>query len=705
VGPKRLIDQCSSLESSRLAAGRRRRLQLIVLVILTLTSIIGSASEPLRVPHMDHPPAIDGRLEPGEWTGALKVSGFWRYNPDEGPPRYPTTAWIGLTDGALFIAFEASKPQGEVKRDFNLRDEIKNDELSIVLDPYRTGRYGYYFGSDANGSQDDGLMTGNDFDLSWDGIWESAGGLSSIGFVVEMRIPLSTIRYRGSGEQVWRVQLTRWDPVHGDWETWPPSHRSGGPWLLQAADVVLDVPAGQSERAVIPHLVSTQVKNSGQAAASSLDAGADLLVGLGPSLTARATINPDFSQVEVDQPQQDRNQRFPLYYPEKRPFFTAGLEVWDTPIAAFYSRRIVNPDWGLKLNGRHGPTAFFLVAARDVVDPEQPGSVDATDLAFKVNRELGKGSHVGATVVAQNRADGSNVAAGLDAVLQPLPTLRLTLQGLASRDRVGETNRNGGAYDLAANYDDGVARGTLRIFGTSAAFADRLAFIQRTDYRGVEGAAGHSWWIRGKSLAAVDLDASVLYGTDFGGHLTDREMKAGVGLRYRHSASVSLDLARRVEVVRGVRHSLGVAELSGEIPSTRRFAATFHLTTGDGVNYDLNVGGTTVDLGVGGRLNASRNLLFDFSVERYRFRGPVGSNLEATALWIRSYWFFSTRTAVRLLLQRYAASTIRYGELLFIYVARPGTAIYIGASSDRLPSSGQLDRRLFAKMSYRFDLQ
>ncbi|MCG6963829.1 MAG: DUF5916 domain-containing protein, partial [Acidobacteria bacterium] len=521
----------------------------------------------------------------------------------------------------------------DVRRDFNLRDEIKNDEVSVILDPYRTGRYGYYFGSDANGAQDDGLMTGNDFDLSWDGIWESAGALTPTGFVVEMRIPLSTIRYRGSGEQVWRLQLTRWDPVHGDWDTWPPSYRSAGPWLLQAADVLLDVPAGRPERAVVPHAVGTQMKSRGQTSGASFDVGADLLLGLGPSLTARATVNPDFSQVEVDQPQQDRNQRFPLYYPEKRPFFTAGAEVWDTPIAAFYSRRIVNPDWGLKLDGRQGRTAVFLVAARDVTDPEQPGSVDATDLALKVNRELGRGSHVGATVVAQDRADGTNIAAGLDAVLQPLPTLSVTLQGLASRDRDQGMTHNGGAFDLGVNYDNGISRAALRLFGTSAAFSDRLAFIQRTDYRGLEGGAGHSWWVRGAKLAAVDLDVSVLYGTDFSNRLTDRELKAGLGFRYRQSASVSLDLAQRVEVVRGLRHDLGVVELSLQIPSSRRFMATFQVTAGDGVNYDLNVDGTAVDVSVGGRLNASRHLLFDFSVQRYRFRGPAGSDLDATALW------------------------------------------------------------------------
>lgn len=685
-----------------LAAPGVRRCLLFTPLIVALATSVGLAGEPLRVPLLDQPPKIDGRLEPGEWVTALRVTGFGRYDPDEGPVRYPTVAWIGLTESALCLAFEARKPPSEVRHDLNLRDEIKNDEVSLILDPYRTGRYGYYFGSDANGAQDDGLMTGNDFDLSWDGIWESAGATSPTGFVVEMRIPLSTIRYRGSGEQVWHLQLTRWDPVHGDWDTWPPSYRSAGPWLMQAADVLLNVPAGRPERAIVPHAVGTQVKNRGQTADASLDFGADLLVGLGPSLTARATINPDFSQVEVDQPQQDRNQRFPLYYPEKRPFFTAGAEVWDTPIAAFYSRRIVNPDWGLKLDGRSGPTAFFLVAARDVADPGQPGSVDATDLAFKFNRELGTGSHVGATVVAQDRSAGSNIAAGLDAVLQPLPTLRLTLQGLASRDRDEGTSRNGGAFDLAADYDNGVSRAALRLFGTSAAFSDRLAFIQRTDYRGLQGGAGHSWWVRGAKLAAVDLDVSVLYGTDFSNRLTDREVDVSIGLRYRQSASLTLDIEQHVEVVRGIRHDLGVVELSGQIPSSRRFMATFEITAGDGVNYDLNVDGTIVDIKAGGRVNASRHLLFDVSVERYRFRGPAGSGLDATALWMRSYWFFSTQTAVRLLLQRYAASTIHYGELLFIYVAKPDTAVYVGASTDRLPSVGQLDRRIFAKVSYRF---
>jgi Domain of unknown function (DUF5916) len=676
---------------------------VVAALLLALPCGIARAAEPLRIPLLAKAPVVDGRLAPGEWDGALRVSGFARHDPDEGPARYPTTAWIGLAKDALFVAFDASKPPADVRRDLNLRDEIKDDELAVIVDPYRTGRYAFFFGSDANGAQDDSLMIGSSFDLSWDGIWDSAGGLTPGGFVVEMRIPLKTIRYRGSGEQVWRLQLTRWDPVHGDWETWPPSHRAAGPTMLQAADVVLDVPPAQPERAVVPHVVGDRLETRGEPTDNTAEVGLDALLGLGPSLTARATLNPDFSQVEVDQPQQDRNQRFPLFYPEKRPFFTAGSEIWDSPIPAFYSRRIVNPDWGLKLDGRSGETALVLVAARDAADPAQPGSVDATDMALKVNQELGRGSHVGATVLAQDRRGASNLVGGLDAVLQPSSTVQVILQGLGSRDRDAGATLDGGAYNLSAAYDDGTYRANLGVFGTSPEFVDRLGFIERTDYRGLDGGVGRTWWVRGEHLVAVEADASGLYGTDFHDHLTDREIAGSFGLVYRQGASGTFTVARRVEAVSGVRHDLTVAELDGQVPSTRRLTATFSLSGGDGVNYQRNLDGTFADLKVGGRYNASRHLLFDFSLERYRFRGSPDGDLDATAVWLRSYWFFSNVSALRLLLQRYAASTIRYGELLYMLVIRPGTAAYVGVATDRLPSSGELDRRFFAKLSYRLD--
>ena len=292
-----------------------------------------------------------------------------------------------MEDGAnLYVGFEASDPDPSAIRGY-LRDRdsaYSDDFVGIIIDTYNDGRRAFEFLANPLGVQMD--LTNNEAstggnmgkeDDSWDAIWGSAGRINGEGYVVEMKIPLTQLRFPAvEGLKTWGFDLTRNYPRGSSYRfTNNPLVRGNNCYLCQIGEFsgLTDAEPGR-DLEIVPTLTASKSDSTEEPGIDPLisdgtqtEAGLSVRWGISPDLTANLAINPDFSQVEADAAQLDVNNRFALFFPEKRPFFLEGADYFSTPLRAVFTRTIASPDVGAKLTGKRGDHTFGVLAAEDAV--------------------------------------------------------------------------------------------------------------------------------------------------------------------------------------------------------------------------------------------------------------------------------------------------------------------------------------------------
>jgi hypothetical protein len=246
--------------------------------------------------------------------------------------------------------------------------------------------------------------------------FDSKGRLTDFGYVVEVRIPFKTLRYPGGrAPETWGLQIRRIVQRTQYKDTWTDARRAGESFLAQSGAV-----AGlhDMERGIVtetqPVLVVSENGSRASAGAPFVRDRPDLKPGLNfrfstTSLTVDTTVNPDFSQIEADAAQVTVNQRFALYYPEKRPFFLEGIDMFATPNQLVYTRQIVDPIAGAKLTGKLGS---WNVAYLGMKEREESGG--ALFNIARIRRDVGSGSTFGATLTDRSAEGESNRVVELD---------------------------------------------------------------------------------------------------------------------------------------------------------------------------------------------------------------------------------------------------------------------------------------------------
>jgi hypothetical protein len=348
---------------------------------------------PMLATHVTRPPVIDGRLDDDAWAGAPLPTGAWRsYNPLYGDQiEQQTTVWAAYDRQALYFAFRCDDPDPSgIKTSITKRDNIWADDwVGLSLDALGSGQSSYHLMVNPSGIQLDMINTisGNE-DTSPDWIWESAGHVTDRGYVVEIKLPLQSIRF-ASGENV-RMGILFWRRVSrsGVSVSWPALQP--GKWVFEthAGLVFKDLDAVPT-REVIPSATYSRNQDRSTPSAWKTDATGDLGIsgkwGVTSTMTLDATVNPDFSQVESDAFQVEVNQRYPVFFSEKRPFFMEGAGLFNlagngqgdaSMLYGVHTRNIVDPIVGAKFTGTAGPVTFGTLTALD----QGPGHTeDETD--------------------------------------------------------------------------------------------------------------------------------------------------------------------------------------------------------------------------------------------------------------------------------------------------------------------------------------
>lgn len=320
------------------------------------------------MPKFDKAPVIDGKLDDEIWKQATVLKDFYQVQPgDNIAPSKPTEVMLGYDSKFLYIAFHCYDEPDKVRATIPKRDNIFNDDyVGILFDTFNDSRKAYEFDFSPLGIQADGIWTdGQGEDFNPDIVMESKGTLTTDGWTVEVAIPFKSLRYVVGKDKLWGAHFwRRIKRFNNELSMWMPINRDISSWLAQEGHLSgLDGVSTERTLELIPSLTLSETgKRKGALTPAQLNVGQldpgrfvnepikfDLgLTGkytITPNVTLDFAINPDFAQVESDQLVVTANQRFPIFFAEKRPFFLEGIDIFQTEIAAVHTRTIIDPMW------------------------------------------------------------------------------------------------------------------------------------------------------------------------------------------------------------------------------------------------------------------------------------------------------------------------------------------------------------------------
>jgi hypothetical protein len=386
------------------------------------TIVQGKGSPTAEIPRLESTVQIDGKLEEAVWLQATRLTGFWQYQPVDGrPAEEETEVLVWYAPDAIYFGIIANdRNPAAIRATVADRDNIDNDDYVVLdLDTFNDRRRAFFFGVNPLGIQADGVrsegagqvssLIPGSVDENPDFTWDSKGRITGRGYEIEIRIPFRSLRYPGGDPQTWGFNVTRVVQRTGYTDTWTDVRRANASFIGQEGAIggLHDMRHGVTIEAQ-PFVTATADGNrdgvNGRFSRENVDPDAGLNLRLGfSSYALDATANPDFSQVESDEGQVTVNERFALFFPEKRPFFLEGIELFGSPQTLVYTRRIVNPKAGAKLTGKFGRLGVAHLTAVDETD-----AADAWFNITRLRRDFGKNSIAGVTFTNRDQSGAHN---------------------------------------------------------------------------------------------------------------------------------------------------------------------------------------------------------------------------------------------------------------------------------------------------------
>ena len=474
----------------------------------------------------------------------LKISGFIQNSPHDGQPATEeTVVWLGYTKSAIYFVFICHDRHPELIRGHLARREniLKDDYMAVLLDPFQDHRKGVIFVVNAAGVQADASWDDtNGADYSYDQVWDSEGQVTREGWMALIEIPFRSLRFRPNGAD-WGVVFMHNFPRNSEQDFWPRVSTNITGILSQEGTLQGIAGVTGSHNAQINPYVLAQNERELKTidplnpyfSSQHLEgtAGGEVKAILKDRIVFDATINPDFSTVESDQPQFTVDQRYPVYFPELRPFFLENANYFATPINLVYTRNIVHPEYGGRVTGKTGHTNLGLF----VIDDREPGQTvapsdplynkRATIAVGRVSRDLGKGSSIGAIYTDYEFGQGWNRIGGVDF------TWRMTNKWTALGQMVESSTKGTVDSGTPPTYSAGPASNfqlqhnghTFNLNSTyqdmSVGFQTQLGFIQTANIHNGQTYMNYQWYPKHRTIQRIGLETNQNVAYD---HLGDR---------------------------------------------------------------------------------------------------------------------------------------------------------------------------------------
>jgi len=495
---------------------------------------------PVKIPKIEVAPVIDGKPDEEIWKQAAVFKDFYQTNPGYNTaPSKPTEVYVVYDERHLYIAFKCWDDRDQVRATVAKRDQIfGEDNVRVWLDTYDDQRRAYILGFNPFGIQQDGIFSESSGpDFSVDIVMESKGVIEVWGWSVEAKIPFKSLRYAGGKGKFWGFNVARnIDRFNDEFDQWLPDDRDVSGFLVKHGKISgLDEIKSERTLEIVPSVTLSEtgrrtrtvpistvnangydpifnpngIRDPGRFVNEPIkkDIGVTVKYTLTPNVTLDAAINPDFAEIEADAPVVTANQRFPIFFQEKRPFFLEGKEIFESPLQPFYSRTIVDPDFAAKLTGKIGKTSFGFLAASDnapgnysqderndpLIRPRIDEFLDKNAFfsVLRVKRDFGKSNNVGFFGTARVFPKNRNFVGGFDGTFKLDDRTVMTFQALGTHSRkyffdadLGRSeyrSGNGFGYHWSLDHTADTRGWFIQATGRTSDYRADSGFTQRTN--------------------------------------------------------------------------------------------------------------------------------------------------------------------------------------------------------------------------------
>ncbi len=723
----------------------------VLAATVLLRCAAGAQSEPTipRIPRVTRAPKLMDFLEGRPREAELAIRDFRQMDPRDGAPvSQETTAYLSHDGRNLYVGWVCKDDPAKIRARITRREDILSDDrISIGLDTFHTHKRNYWFDTNPFGVQMDGITVNAEDDFSFETLWYTEGKLTGDGYVVLQTIPFRSLRFPEGPKQIWGIYLGRFIMRDNEQSFWPFISRSRFPqWTGQFGDIEIDddISPGRNLQFIPYGLFSNsryldgpngfRRENEGRA-------GLDSKIVLKDAFTIDLTVNPDFSQVESDEPQVTVNQRYEVVYPERRPFFMESDSLFKMREKLFFSRRIVDPQFGARVTGMLGRWTVGFLAADDRAPGKLAAAGDplhrkrAADQAARVERGFGHDSHVGLLGTNYSFGASFNRVGALDARVGLGGNWYFLGQATASQSEslAGEHAAGPGYYaslqdstrhfDLATTYLD-----------RSPGFRVALGYIPRVDIREWDNSIGYRW--RPEKRTVVSFGPSVTQSViwDHQGELQNWSVSPRFTLELLRVTQVSVSRTEAFERFTNIDFRGGSTNATFNTDCYRWLTLTGMYERGDAINYYPAVGpaflARSTKASAGITLRPRQRVRYDLSYMYDRLGMPgtgTAAILNNHILRSKLNYQFTRAFSARLILDynsvlpNAALVSLEKAkrlspDLLFTYLLHPGTAVYVGYTSAfenlaydpaasptirrTLAPGLQTSRQVFVKVSY-----
>jgi hypothetical protein len=729
----------------------------------------------LRISRTQQAIEVDGVLDDAGWRDLPSIDTWYETKPGNNiPPPVRSRARLAYDDAFLYVAFEFDDPDPErIRAPLGDRDNLSNDTDygGIMIDPTNRGRSALEFLANARGVQFDAVQddtTGAE-DSAPDFFWDAAGRVTKRGWQLELKIPFSSLSYSHLEQQTWRVILYRNYPRDFRYQFFSSRLPRGTNCFVCSFDSLAGLshlPTGGGV-VVAPYVsASFDAAPEGQLGSRldrkppKLNVGFDSKWRPNAGTVVDLTVNPDFSQVESDTAQVGANERFALFYPEKRPFFLEGVDLFGgassdqsdassarTPLQPVYTRTLTDPEWGIRGTGKVGAFAYSSMVVQDhgggqVVVPGSASSglaqQDFRSWAgiWRLRYELGQSFVAVSSTAREIFGGGYNLLAGPDFQWRPNQSDSATGQFLLSATRTPDKpelatewdgrSLNGEAGELRLRHVDEALDGLAVLRDVSTGFRAYNGFITRVGYREAYGEGGYTVRPDAGILRSLRALGIVDHAVGRDGDLLFQQLAAGAELEGTWSSSLSLRYVfDRIRTGSALlpQHQL-VFDLDISPPGLARIQLSGSL--GRQIDVDNARRGLGSDLGMGLLVRPTPHL-------EVRFDGglrwlyvdepdePLRWLFTAHVERMRLTYMFTPHLFLRAIIQYqgttratglYASAVAREealltGSFLLAWKLNWQSVLFLGYGDERayLPARGSLEpaaQQLFIKASYAF---
>ncbi len=700
---------------------------------------------------------IDGDFDDVGWQGAAKATNFAEYNPgDRTKPPVATDVLVTYDNENFYLGFLCSDDPKTIRYSLRDRDEMfDGDYVGVAFDTYGDASWGYELFVNPLGCQGDLRLTSNgNEDANFDIVFISRGKVTEKGYQVEVAIPFSSLRFPDRPLQEWRATFWRNRPRNSrEQSSWAVIDRNVPCFMCQFGTLrgLENVKPGRSFE-FLPSLISYQTTHLSDPGNTNSRLHDDKIKAegalnfrylLSSDFTADFTYNPDFSQIESDAAQIDVNSPYALYYPEKRPFFQEGSDLFQTYIDAVYTRSINDPLMATKLTGRHNRMAVGYIGARDRKTPQVlPFEESSEQLevgksysnVLRVKRTFLEDSYFGA-LITDRRLDngGAGTVVGGDGSVRFLKNYCLNLGVFASRTveptdttlsqgvypAIFERGRHTSAFDgesywghalfVAVDHDAKVWNFNLNYTGLSPTFRVDNGYLDRNDRQTV------SFWNRlnfRPNTRVVDevsiyLESARVW--NCAGQRKDEWLYPEISVLFRRQTQVSMNYLWSRETYRDV-YFPGIRRFGVGVESnfSKPVSVGFSLSHGRFVarRVDPPVLGRGTNYSVSATLRLWQRLIVVPQLDYSKLAYPDGSKI---------YSGFVTRTRINYQFNRewFLRLVVQYDDFdrslslepLLSYKLNPFTIFYLGSSHGLQEPGGDGDwtntgHQYFLKLQY-----